>query len=101
MTTTILKPIAGGTIADPDSVTAADRKLDTGFPLQSAYVMIANATDAVVYLVTADDALVSGRPIVAGGGAAYGPFQTGVDLWVYGTGTGDVHYSFDQTQSEG
>jgi hypothetical protein len=99
--TTNLRPVSGGSITDLDNATASNRALDTDFALRFGYVLIHNASDAVAYLVTADDALVSGRGIPAGATATFGPYASGTDLWLYGTGSGDAYYSFDLVVSEG
>lgn len=102
MTTTLL-PIAGGSITDPDSATASERALDTEWTpdYSTGFVWVHNATDDTAYLVTEDDATTDGRGVPAGATAKLGPYPRGHALWIYGLGTGSVHYSFDLTQSEG
>jgi hypothetical protein len=99
--TTHFSPVAGGSISDLDDATAGNRKLDTAFALRFGQIMIANNSDAAAYLVTADDAVTSGRMIPAGATATFGPSARGVDLWLYGTGSGDAYYSFDLVVTEG
>ena len=101
--TTNFNPVAGGSIADLDSGTPVDRLLDTAWDVAYGYgyVMVANASDAVVYLVTENDATTGGRSISAGGSGVYGPYQRGVTLYLYGLGSGSAHYDFDLVRSEG
>ena len=101
--TTNFSPVTGGSVTDLDSVTAADRKLDTSTAWNKGFglVIVHNASDAVAYLVTEDDATTGGRGIPASSTAVFGPYPRGLDLWLYGSGSGSAHYDFDLVASEG
>ena len=90
---TQLIPYAGATVTDPTTAEAIDW---TGVVTPTAFVVVHNtsATDAA-FLVTASDATESGRAIGPGATAAFGPYSTGVDLWIVGGAADPVHYSFD------
>lgn len=100
---TIFTPALGGEISDLDSVTPADRLLDTAWDsrFRTGYLIAHNASDATAYVVTADDELASGRGIPAGATIVLGPYGRSTELWAYGTGAGSLYYSFDLVFSEG
>lgn len=95
---TQLLPFAGATVADPTTAEAIDW---TGVTTPTSFVIVHNTSTATpVYLVTADDATESGRAVGPGGTAAFGPYLTGIDLWLVGADAMPVNYSFDGVYRE-
>ena len=105
MTATSLIPTASQVI-DVDNGTAANRLISlTNWPdkYPTAYVLVANASDAVCYLSTVATAAATCRGVPAGATAAFGPYTraTASTLYVWGAGTGNAIVGFDVVYSEG
>jgi hypothetical protein len=100
MTAASLIPVAGDTV-DPSTAAPIDY---TNWPASylTGYLLVANtSTTDPVYLVTDDLETVSGRSIAPGSSATFGPYFRLTDLWLVGTDSASVNYSFDLINSEG